>query len=382
MFDVKKNKFRVLSLFANIGVAEAYLEDIGCHVVVANELVKKRADLYSKIYPRTTMVCGDITVSETYKTIIDIAKSNHVNMVIATPPCQGMSTAGEQNENDERNKLVIPAIESILDLCPQYAMIENVPNFINTAIEYHGERKLLTDIIMEALGLSYNISANVVNTQDYGIAQSRERMIILLSRKDQRKWSLPPKEERYVTLRDAIGWIPEIDPFVKDLSQEEFHRIFPYYEERRTRALAISKWNIPPVHVYRQVEAMMYTPSGKTAFDNPVHKPIKQDGTYVKGYRNTYMRQRWDTPAYTVTMDNRKISSQGNVHPGRLVCHGDNGENLYSDPRTLTLYELMLVMSLPKDWPLPEKAQEAFVRRVIGEGIPPLFIKKLFNSLL
>lgn len=382
MFDVKKNKFRVLSLFANIGVAEAYLEDIGCHVVVANELVKKRADLYSKIYPRTTMVCGDITVSETYKTIIDIAKSNHVNMVIATPPCQGMSTAGEQNENDERNKLVIPAIESILDLCPQYAMIENVPNFINTAIEYHGERKLLTDIIMEALGLSYNISVNVVNTQDYGIAQSRERMIILLSRKDQRKWSLPPKEERYVTLRDAIGWIPEIDPFVKDLSQEEFHRIFPYYEERRTRALAISKWNIPPVHVYRQVEAMMYTPSGKTAFDNPVHKPIKQDGTYVKGYRNTYMRQRWDTPAYTVTMDNRKISSQGNVHPGRLVCHGDNGENLYSDPRTLTLYELMLVMSLPKDWPLPEKAQEAFVRRVIGEGIPPLFIKKLFNSLL
>lgn len=369
-------------MFANIGVAEAYLEDIGCHVVVANELVKKRADLYSKIYPRTTMVCGDITVSETYKTIIDIAKSNHVNMVIATPPCQGMSTAGEQNENDERNKLVIPAIESILDLCPQYAMIENVPNFINTAIEYHGERKLLTDIIMEALGLSYNISANVVNTQDYGIAQSRERMIILLSRKDQRKWSLPPKEERYVTLRDAIGWIPEIDPFVKDLSQEEFHRIFPYYEERRTRALAISKWNIPPVHVYRQVEAMMYTPSGKTAFDNPVHKPIKQDGTYVKGYRNTYMRQRWDTPAYTVTMDNRKISSQGNVHPGRLVCHGDNGENLYSDPRTLTLYELMLVMSLPKDWPLPEKAQEAFVRRVIGEGIPPLFIKKLFNSLL
>lgn len=382
MFDVKKNKFRVLSLFANIGVAEAYLEDIGCHVVVANELVKKRADLYSKIYPRTTMVCGDITVSETYKTIIDIAKSNHVNMVIATPPCQGMSTAGEQNENDERNKLVIPAIESILDLCPQYAMIENVPNFINTAIEYHGERKLLTDIIMEALGLSYNISVNVVNTQDYGIAQSRERMIILLSRKDQRKWSLPPKEERYVTLRDTIGWIPEIDPFVKDLSQEEFHRIFPYYEERRTRALAISKWNIPPVHVYRQVEAMMYTPSGKTAFDNPVHKPIKQDGTYVKGYRNTYMRQRWDTPAYTVTMDNRKISSQGNVHPGRLVCHGDNGENLYSDPRTLTLYELMLVMSLPKDWPLPEKAQEAFVRRVIGEGIPPLFIKKLFNSLL
>lgn len=40
----------ILSLFANIGVAEAYLEEIGFNVVVANELVEKRADLYRKIY--------------------------------------------------------------------------------------------------------------------------------------------------------------------------------------------------------------------------------------------------------------------------------------------------------------------------------------------
>ena len=94
------------------------------------------------------------------------------------------------------------------------------------------------------------------------------------------------------------------------------------------------------------------------------------------------MRQKWDTPAYTITMDNRKISSQGNVHPGRLVSRGkDGGEDVYSDPRTLTLFELMLVMSLPKDWPLPDNTEEAFVRRIIGEGIPPLFIKKLFKNI-
>ena len=370
---------KVLSLFANIGVAEAYLEEDGFEVVVANELDPKRASLYQQIYPKTKMICGDITNPEVYRTVIE--NSQGIDIVMATPPCQGMSTAGKQEENDERNKLVLYAIDSILDLKPKYGIIENVPNFINTYIEYNGAKKLLIDIIQEKLQRNYKISINIINTENYSVPQSRERMIILFSRKGLKEWIIPQKDEKKVSLRDAIGWIPEIDPFVKDLPQEEFCKLFPLYEERRKKALEISIWNIPPVHIFRQVEAMMYTPSGQTAFDNPIHKPIKNDGSYVKGYRNTYMRQRWDTPAYTITMDNRKISSQGNVHPGRFIKKGEQGENMYSDPRTLTLYELMLVMSLPKTWPLPLNTQEAFVRRIIGEGIPPLFIKKLFKNI-
>ncbi|MCM1313146.1 MAG: DNA cytosine methyltransferase [Bacteroides sp.] len=378
---MRGEQYRILSLFANIGVAEAYLNETNCHVVVANELVKRRAALYEQIYPQTKMICGDITHADVYEKVIEFSKKEKVNVIIATPPCQGMSTAGEQDEKDERNKLVLFAISSIQQIHPLYAMIENVPNFVHTFIEYKGERMLLTDIIKKELEDTYNISINIVNTEDYGVPQSRERMIILLSKKGLDEWTIPDKETDKVTLREAIGWIPEIDPFVKDLSDNDFKEIFPLYEQRKAAALAISRWNMPPVHVYRQVEAMRHTPTGQTAFDNPVHKPVKKDGTSVKGYRNTYMRQRWDTPAYTVTMDNRKISSQGNVHPGRFIKHGDNGEDIYSDPRTLTLYELMLVMSIPKDWALPVKAEEAFVRRIIGEGIPPLFVKKLFNQL-
>lgn len=377
----KRIRHNILSLFANIGVAEAYLERIGFRVAVANELVKRRAVLYSKIYPHTEMICGDITVSSIYNKVIETSRKHGIDIIIATPPCQGMSTAGEQKENDERNKLILPAIDAILELSPQYAMIENVSNFINTSIEYEGDRKLLVDIIKEKLGQFYTISFNIINTEDYGVPQSRERMIILLSRLDMAEWTLPEKNKKTVSLRDAIGWIPQIDPFVKDISESDFNKLFPNYEERRKKALEISRWNIPPVHIYRQVETMMHTPSGQTAFDNPIHKPVKKDGTFVKGYRNTYKRQRWDTPAYTVTMDNRKISSQGNVHPGRFIRHGDHGEDLYSDPRTLTLYELMLIMSIPKDWALPHNAEEAFVRRIIGEGIPPLFIKKLFKNI-
>ena len=48
-------RIKALSLFANIGIAEAYLKEIGVDVVVANEFVEKRAELYQKIYPGAKM---------------------------------------------------------------------------------------------------------------------------------------------------------------------------------------------------------------------------------------------------------------------------------------------------------------------------------------
>ena len=126
---------------------------------------------------------------------------------------------------------------------------------------------------------------------------------------------------------------------------------------------------------------MMYTPTGFSAFENKKHKPTKKNGEPAKGFFNTYKRQHWNTPAYTVTMDNRKISSQNNVHPGRYLGKDNNGQNIFSDARALTLYEIMKAMSLPDDWPIPPDTSEAFIRRVIGEGIPPLFIKQLFEPI-
>ena len=379
--SIQRN-IRILSLFANIGVAEARLNEIdGVEVVVANELVKRRAELYQRIYPHSKMICGDILDDAIYRQIVDCCLENQVDVVMATPPCQGISTAGQQIEDDERNSLTIPALHAISDLHPRYAILENVPGYLKTSIVYNGEIKLITDIISDKLSAHYHISFNVINTEDYGVPQTRERAIVLLSRRDQPIWQLPNKHNKKVTMREVIGNIPQIDPFIKDLDPISFHKLFPKYEERRKVALSISKWNVPPTHIFRQVRAMRYTPTGCTAFDNEEFKPIKANGDFVKGYHNTYRRQNWDTPAYTVTMDNRKISSQNNVHPGRPIGKDEKGRMLYSDARALTLYELMKIMSLPDDWPIPSDTQEAFLRRIIGEGIPPLFVKQLFSMI-
>jgi len=378
----KRINMRILSLFANIGVAEARLNEIdGVEVVVANEMVPRRAKLYQQIYPHSNMICGDILDDNIYRQVITCSLARHVDVVMATPPCQGISTAGQQIEGDERNSLTIPAIHAISDLLPRYAVLENVPGYLKTGILHDGEVQLIPEIIEEKLSAHYHISFNVINTDDYGVPQTRERAIVLLSRLDQPRWCLPYKHSRKVTMKDAIGDIPPIDPFVKDLSDDAFRKQFPLYEERRKIALDISKWNVPPVHIYRQVRAMQYTPTGCTAFDNDEFKPIKANGDFVKGYHNTYKRQNWDAPAYTVTMDNRKISSQNNVHPGRPIGKDEKGRTIYSDARALTLYELMKIMSLPDDWSIPAGTQEAFLRRIIGEGIPPLFVKQLFSMI-
>lgn len=377
----ENDRLNVLSLFANIGVAEAYLESIGFDVVVANELIERRATLYSKIYPKTQMICGDITSNNIKAKIIDSCKEKGIDVIMATPPCQGMSTAGQQDSDDVRNKLICEVVEVVKKVKPRYVFIENVPLFYSTEIKVNGIKTPIPVYLKEELQEKYHINEYTINTENYSVPQTRERAIILMSLKGEPEWVLPDEDERVVTMRDAIGDLPILDPFVKDVSEEERQKMFPLYQKRKEQALMISPWHKPPEHIKRQVIAMQHTAPGCTAFDNPVYYPVKENGEPVKGYHNTYKRQNWDTPAYTVTMDNRKISSQNNVHPGRLEYTNQDGEIIYSDARTLTLYELMKVMSLPDDWPVPLSTPEAFLRRIIGEGIPPLFVKKVFETL-
>ena len=136
-----------LSLFSNIGVAEAYLNELQIEVAVANELLEKRAKFYKHVYPNTEMIVGDITDRDIYKEIINKSKEAGVNFIIATPPCQGMSTAGKQDPKDKRNKLVTYAINAIKDLKPKFVLLENVPQQLKTKIKYNNKEIFLRHFI-------------------------------------------------------------------------------------------------------------------------------------------------------------------------------------------------------------------------------------------
>ena len=374
------SKLNGLSLFANVGVAETYLDELGIEIKVANELEPKRAKFYSHLYPKTNMIIGDITDEKIRKVIVLESKKNNVDFIIATPPCQGMSLAGKMDKFDKRNQLIYYAIEVIKKIKPKYILLENVPQLLRTKIKVDNVIISIPEYIHKELDDYYNFAdENIVSARDYDVPQMRKRNIFLLSRKDMNYVWQVPKKKKTITLRDAIYDLPSVDPLLKE-GLEETLKLFPDFLIKKENAEKVSRFHRPPMHAKKHVVAMMHTPSGCTAFDNKIFYPKKDDGTRVNGHYNTYRRFEWDKPARTITQNNGVISSLCCVHPGKPYVQ--NGEVLYSDPRCLTLYELFIVFSLPKDWNVPDWADERFIRRVVGEGIPPMLIKNIVEELV
>lgn len=368
---------RALSLFSNVGVAEAYLKECGVEVVVANELLEPRARFYRHLYPETNLIQGDITDKSVYDEVIRAAKREKIDFLIATPPCQGMSESGYRNPYDERNMLVKYAVDAIVDLRPTYVMLENVPQQLVTPIVFDGVEMMIPQYIEKRLGRNYVINRNkIVNAMYYGVPQMRERAIFLLvDASVNRQWEFPEPDKKIITLEEAFKGLPDLWPNVRE---KDYKKFLP---ENSKESLQFSKWHQPMTHVWRNIECMLYTPTGKTAFDNLVHYPKKSNGQRIKGYETTYRRMYWDRPGHTISTFNFRIGSQSNVHPGRPWKRDSNGDMMYTNPRALSIYELLVVSSLPVNWNIPAWATDNLIRTVIGEGIPPLLVKRIVSSL-
>lgn len=337
-------KLKGLSLFANVGIAEAYMEELGVDILVANEIDEERARFYQEIYPKTHMICGDVTKDEIRDAIINESIEKRVDFIIATPPCQGMSEAGLRLEFDSRNQLISYAVDTIQRIKPKFVLLENVPKQLTTRIMSGDEIVLIPEYIKRELGKEYRFnSETLIMAKDYGVPQLRERNIFLLVRKDLPYiWEFPEKQPE-ITLRDAIGNLPSLDPKLREGMDFTLEK-FPDYENKKAAGLAVSRWHYPPTHSWKQVEWMMHTPSGKSAIYNEKYYPQKAGGVHVKAHHNHYRRLKWDMPCRTITQNNGVISSLACVHPGHAYVN-DAGEELYSDPRVLTIYELLIVMS-------------------------------------
>ena len=372
-------KLKALSLFANVGLAETYLSDLGVDVLLANELLPERAKFYKHLYPNAEMICGDITDDKIRDEIVNKSKKLKIDFLIATPPCQGMSRHGKQDPFDPRNYLIYYVVDVIKKIKPKFILLENVTKVLSTKIIVDKKQILIPDYLRKELESDYIFPENTVfSSDDYGVPQSRKRCIYRLVRKDLNITWPQPQKQRKITLRDAIGNLPSLDPLVREIDKRTY---FPDFEKKRVEGLKVSKWHYPPVHSWKHILWMMHTPSGKSALYNKKFFPVKDNGEKINGRLSCYRRFDWDRPANTITQNNGVISSACCVHPGRKIGNVD-GENIYSDPRVLSIYELMIVSSLPLNWNIPEWADEKLIRNVIGEGIPPLMVKCIVGTLI
>ena len=341
------------SLFACSGIGEYYFDKLGIDIKVANELLSRRCELYKFFHPNSNIICGDITNENVFEQINSEIKKNNCKFLIATPPCQGMSTLGKKDYiEDERNYLFRYVIEIIKNNDFDYILFENVTKFLRIKLPYKNKTLKITEILELELGNEYEIESMELNAMDYGVPQSRPRAFIKIFKKGL-KWKNPKKVPK-ITLKEAIGHLPSLESGEK----------------------SNFKWHFAKMHNEREILAAKHTNEGQSAISNKIFYPKKENGDRIKGFHNTYKRMKWNEPAPTRAMNNGNMGGTNNIHPGRIKSDGT-----ISDARVLTLRELFIVSSLPEEMELPEWCTDTLIRTVIGEAIPPKFSYNILEGM-
>lgn len=372
-----------ISLFSCAGIGCYGFKTNGFECIATNELLAPRIAIQKcnhKCKYESGYICGDATSPHTHKLIFDEIgkwkeKENlrQVDVIFATPPCQGMSTVNYKKTDHEqvRNSLVVEAIKIIKEINPKIFVFENVRAFMNSVCtDITGDDMLIKESIFKNLSTNYNICWKIINFKDYGVPSSRPRTIVIGTNKSLLHVSpllLFPNRRKEIPLRNSIGTLPRLNYCEKD-STDPFHFARPF-----------------PEYMLSWIKDLK---EGETAFDNPDgNKPYNIDangnkiinkGAYMG---NKYRRLIWDRPCACIATRSDVMSSQDTLHP----C----------DNRVLSIRELMILMTIPSDFQWTDndsslsptnsdeylKENEGNIRRCIGEAVPTLIVSTIASKI-
>ena len=378
-----------ITLFSGGGVGCQSFSYNEFDCIATNEIVPKRLDVQKfndKCRYESGYVYGDISDGEIkdriYNEIVFWKKNEkikEVDVVIATPPCQGMSVANH-HKNDElgRNSLVVQSLIMTQKINPKVFVFENVRTFLNTPCQdIDGKLKPIRQAIETNL-TNYNIHQEVINFKDYGSPSQRTRTIVIGTRKDLKNISpldLLPNREPTTTIRETIGELPSLKKMGKITSDDIYHSFRKYPKE-------MEQW-------------IKNLDEGQSAFENTkieeIPHTVKNNQIVVNQNKNgdKYRRCYWDLPMYCIHTRNDILASQMTIHP--------------SDNRVFSIRELMKLMSIRDEFNWSEtsldelnqmslerkneflKKEELNIRRCIGESVPPIIfdsIAKKIKSIL
>lgn len=382
------NKPTYISLFSSAGVGCYGFKLEGFDCVATNELITRRLDIQkfnNKCKYESGYICGDITEETTISALfeqVDLWKKkenvSRIDVVIATPPCQGMSVANHKKTSTEivRNSLVIESIKIIKKINPRFFVFENVPAFMKTiCTDVDGVNKPIAEAIESNLGAMYSYVSRVINFKNHGACSSRQRTVVIGVSKDYADEVSPlelyPDLVEEKTLREVIGGLRPLTEF-GEIDENDIYHAFRTYPEHMRAWIADIK-------------------EGQSAFDNEddSKKPHQiKDGKLVINQRKNgdkYRRQYWDKVGPCIHTRNDQLASQNTIHP--------------SDDRVFSIRELMMMMTVPRsfkwvDASLEElnqlsaakkraflKKEEIKIRQSLGEAVPTAIFQAIAKKI-
>lgn len=302
---------KIISLFSGAGGLDFGLIQAGHKIVWANDIASDAVETYRKNIGKH-IVLGSITE-------IDIDEIPDGDVVVGGFPCQGFSMANlRRSADDERNKLYLYFLKVVRKKQPLYFLAENVKGILSL-----DNGNAIKKIVSDFTKAGYRVKYRLFNTADYGVPQTRQRVIIAGTRKD-----LPedldyqyPNPTHSIKANGLKGWV--------------------------TSAEALS--DIPE-------------PSENLSIPNHVFSKYKVTDRNFTGHRRTDPNK----PSPTVLA---KASGVGGIV---AVMHPNNH-------RRMSIRESATIQTFPLDFEFLGMMNSCY--RQVGNAVPVLFAKRLGEQL-
>lgn len=345
----RSNKtYEVIDLFCGIGGLSYGLKCQGMKILAGFDLDYTCQYAYEtntggKFYYRDVKTISGDEINKLYS-----QKKNVIKVLAGCAPCQPFSSYAFKNKNKDKDKynLLYEFGRLVKEVHPDIVTMENVP-----AIASFKLKSVLADFVEVLQNEGYNVKYKVVYCPDYGIPQTRKRLVLLASRLGNIDLISPThKKENYVTVKDAIGHLPPL----------EAGQGCPTDALHRCRALS-------PLNLQR----LKSTPYGGSWKDWPAdlmlecHK--KESG---KSFGSVYGRMVWEEPSPTMT----------------TLCTGI-GNGRFGHPvqnRAISAREAALFQTFPITYKFFTNEHEVSLTkasRYIGNAVPPKLGEVIAQSI-
>lgn len=388
--SLASNKPKIVDFFAGAGGLSCGFTQAGYRVCFANDFEDVCVRTYRFNHPELPSNC---VLKEDIRKIVsninDYVKED-VDVVIGGPPCQSFSSANQRRViDDPRNVLYKYYLEAVKKICPKFVVMENVKGMLSVADQVVEDYRAIK-AEKDGKEYTYDVSYRLLNSMNFGVAQSRERLIYIAVRNDiSRSKQITPEtifkdiEDNYIThvpfnLSSALEYIKPLEaPRVKGMTETD--------DEKTGMKIGINTYSstgneyLDSINQGRQIP---YVFNHKARYCSDVNYEIfrrldqGEDSTSPKiadimpyAHRNGIFKDKYyklyaDKPCRTITAHLR-MDCLSHIHPYQI--------------RSITPREAARVQSFPDDYLFLGAYLKTYMQ--IGNAVPVLMAKQIANII-
>ncbi|MDU8884868.1 DNA cytosine methyltransferase [Yeosuana sp. MJ-SS3] len=362
---MSKNVLNTIDLFSGCGGMSLGFKWAGYNTLLASDIDENCKKTFTQNFPEVPFICGDL--SNLKKEDFQDHITSQVDVIIGGPPCQGFSLANKKRNKvteDPRNNLFFEFVKTINWYNPQAFVMENVKGLLS--MKSGQVIKQIIDEFENAGDYGYQVRYEVLKASDFGVPQSRERVIIIGFRKDLELIPEFPNKKytEEVNVNQAISDLPIIEACEGEEVQEYNLKPQNAYQEFMRKNSDKVYNHIAMRHTKRLIERFKAIKNGKGLLDVwETHGAVQRGNPLKKStikFSQNNQRLHGDKPAPTIA-----ASFQSNfIHP-QLDRNftAREGARLQSFPDDFVFKGMRTKMS----W---EKGLSQYQQ--IGNAVPPL----------